>query len=125
MITNAGKAVLRGRIEAVTALFGGNFYIGFSSDTGAVNASDTVLSGEISSNGLGRALATSSHTTGTNVWQFQVTGTYTGSSATTVNKIGLFDAASSGNLIAEYLASSGTTFNTAGDNATFSVQISL
>jgi len=125
MISNLGRAVFRGRIEAVTALFGGNMYIGFSADNTATAVGDTTLPGEITTNGLGRQLATLSHTTGTNVWTWTVTATYTGSTPTTVNKIALFDAASSGNLLSDYLASTGTTFSNAGDNSQYSITISL
>ena len=122
MLTNAGLAVFAARIESGTALFGGNFYMALSPDTSALSATDTALpSGtEITGNGLSRVACTFQHTAGTKVWTATNTFTYTGSTTVNVSKIGIFDAASGGNLIAEYLAASPTSFNNAGDNATFS-----
>ena len=125
MITNAGKAVLRGRIEGVTALFGGNFYMVLSSDSTAINLTDTTLTGEQTTNGLQRAVVTAAHTVGTNVWTFTNTFTYTGSSANAIYKVAIFDASSGGNLIAEYLAGTPTTFSNSGDNAQYQITISL
>lgn len=125
MITNAGQAVLRGRIEAVTALFAGNFYMAMSTDNTAVALTDTVLPSELTGNGLARALVTFAHTVGTNVWTCTNTFTYSGTTTTNVWKIALFDAATGGNLIQEALATNFTGFNNAGDNGTFQLYITV
>ena len=123
MIVNAGKGILRGRVEAVTGLFAGNFYMALSGDTAAINVTDTALTAEQTTNGLARAVVTAAHTTGTNSWVFSNTFTFSGSSTTPISKVALFDAASGGNLIVEYLAGTPTTFNTAGDNAQYQISI--
>jgi len=123
MITTAGKAVLRGRVESVAALFAGNFYMALSGDTAAINVTDTALTAEQTTNGLARAVVTAAHTTGTNSWVFSNTFTFSGSSTTPISKVALFDAATGGNLIVEYLAGTPTTFNTAGDNAQYQISI--
>ena len=123
MIVNSGKGILRGRVEAVTGLFAGNFYMALSGDTAAINVTDTALTAEQTTNGLARAVVTAAHTTGTNSWVFSNTFTFSGSSTTPISKVALFDAASGGNLIVEYLAGTPTTFNTAGDNAQYQISI--
>ena len=115
--------MLRGRVEAVTALFTGNFYMALSGDTAAINLTDTALTAEQTTNGLARAVVTAAHTTGTNAWVFSNTFTFSGSTTTPISKVALFDAASGGNLIVEYLAGTPTTFNTAGDNAQYQISI--
>ena len=123
MIVNAGKGIFRSRVEAVTGLFAGNFYMALSGDTAAINATDTALTAEQTTNGLARAVVTAAHTTGTNSWVFSNTFTFSGSTTTPISKVALFDAASGGNLIVEYLAGTPTTFNTAGDNAQYQISI--
>ena len=123
MIVNSGKGILRSRVEAVTGLFAGNFYMALSGDTAAINVTDTALTAEQTTNGLARAVVTAAHTTGTNSWVFSNTFTFSGSSTTPISKVALFDAASGGNLIVEYLAGTPTTFNTAGDNAQYQISI--
>jgi hypothetical protein len=124
MITNAGKGVLRGRIEAVTALLAGNFYMAFSTDATVPSVTDVALTGEQAGNGLGRAVITAAHTTGQSVWTFQIVPTYTGSTALTINKIALFDAATAGNMVSVGIVSA-AAFNTSGDTGTFFIQVSL
>ena len=123
MIVNSGKGILRSRVEAVTGLFAGNFYMALSGDTAAINVTDTALTAEQTTNGLARAVVTAAHTTGTNSWVFSNTFTFSGSTTTPISKVALFDAASGGNLIVEYLAGTPTTFNTAGDNAQYQISI--
>ena len=121
MIVNSGKGIFRSRVEAVTGLFAGNFYMELSGDTAAINVTDTALTAEQTTNGLARAVVTAAHTTGTNSWVFSNTFTFSGSSTTPISKVALFDAATGGNLIVEYLAGTPTTFNTAGDNAQYQI----
>jgi len=123
MIVNSGKGILRSRVEAVTGLFAGNFYMALSGDTAALNVTDTALTAEQTTNGLARAVVTAAHTTGTNAWVFSNTFTFSGSTTTPISKVALFDAATGGNLIVEYLAGTPTTFNTAGDNAQYQISI--
>ena len=66
-------------------------YIGLTTDTSGPAVGDTVLTTEITTNGLQRALATFAHTGGTTTWTlaktFAATGTHTN-----VHKAGLFTA---------------------------------
>ncbi len=125
MLTNAGNRVFSSRVEGGTAFFGGNFYMVCSTDTAAAAASDTSIPGEQSGNGLGRAVVSAAHTSGSNVWTFANTFTYTGTTLVNINKIALFDAATGGNLIAEYNLSTPTPFQNSGDNATWSIVLSV
>ena len=74
-------------------------YIALSEDAGAPNATHTVLAAEITENGLSRALATYSGD-GTGVCDLSKTFTASGSFST-VQLMGLFDAASAGNMYFE------------------------
>jgi hypothetical protein len=124
MITSTGKSYIRGRIEANTALFAGTLYCSLSTDATAPALGDTTVTGEQTTNGLARAAVTALHTAGTNTWTFSNTFTYSGSTSVNIQKVSLFDAASGGNLITEDLISS-TVFSVSGDNAPFSVQLTL
>ena len=124
MLVNTGRAYLRGRIEANTALFSGTLYMALSTDATAPAATDIAISGEITANGLQRVAVTAAHTQGQNTWVFANTFTYNGNAAVNVQKVALWDAAVNGNLITEDVIAS-TTFQQAGDNAPIVVQFSL
>jgi hypothetical protein len=66
----------------------------------AAGASSCTLPGEISLNGIARSQATYSHTNGTNVITLSFTFTFTGSQS--VQKAGLFNAASNGVMFLEF-----------------------
>ena len=124
MITNAGNAYFRGRVEGGTALFSGTLYMALSTDTTPPAATDTTVPGEQTTNGLQRAAVTASHATGSNVWAYTNSFTYSGTAAVTVSKVCLYDAPSAGNLIEELLVSP-TTFQNAGDNGSFQVTFTV
>jgi hypothetical protein len=77
-------------------------WMAITENAGAANAADTSLTGEITTGGCGRALATYAHTGGTNTYTltkaFSVTGTFPA-----VHKMGLFchSTASTGPIIFE------------------------
>lgn len=128
MKVNSGIAVLRGLCETnqggtLTKLFPNTWYLALTADNAAPSATDTTLASELTTNGLGRQIATLSHTTGQNNWDYSATFTYTGTGAQAINKVGLFDASSGGNLIAEELFGATVTVSISGD--TVSVKISL
>lgn len=124
MITNAGVAFLRSRIEAGSPLFTGTLYLALTADATDPAATDTTLAGELTANGLARAAVTVSHTTGANSWTFSDTFTYSGSSTQIVNKIALFDAASGGNMLTEDIVAA-SSFNISGDSTPFAVEFDL
>ena len=124
MIVNTGRAYLRGRIEANTALFAGTLYLALSTDGTAPAAGDTLIAGEITANGLQRVAVTAAHTAGQNTWAFSNTFTYSGSTAVNVQKVALWDAPAGGNLITEDIVPV-TTFSQAGDSCPFVISLSL
>jgi hypothetical protein len=63
------------------------------------NATDTSLSGEITTNGLSRALGTASHTS--NATSYTVANTFTATAAQSAQATGLFNASSSGTMCFE------------------------
>lgn len=95
-------------------------YIGLTANSTAPSAGNTSLAGEITTAGGGliRAQATFAHTNGTSTYTLTKTFTANGSDAlpVTVNKIGVFNASTSGTLGFETLLSSGATLNASGDN---------
>lgn len=105
MITNAGKD-FQSRVMFDTASNGtGSYaaanYIALTENATAPAAGDTVLTGELTANGLQRAQATYAHTNGTGTTTLTKTFTSTDPTARTINKGGLFNAASAGTLVLE------------------------
>lgn len=117
MLVNAGKAFFRSRIEANTTPFFPTitFYIACSPDTTTPALGDTTLTSELSGSGMGRAIATLTHTTGQNNWNYSLTFTYTGSTPQIVGSVAMFDAASGGNMITHDLLNAPLTVATNGD----------
>lgn len=98
LIVNAGRDWLCGIMGSAA----GNpaKYIALSSDGTAPAAADTTLTGEYTDSGLTRATGTYAHTTADKAFTLSKTFTCSASSKT-VQKSGLFDAASPGTLFAE------------------------
>jgi hypothetical protein len=71
-------------------------YIALTADSASPAAGDTTLASELSTSGMSRALATYAHTGGVNT--FTQSYTYTATGTVTINKEGLFNAASVGTL---------------------------
>jgi hypothetical protein len=97
LLTNSGRDWMHAQVYTNTAAgTRGAGYIALTSDTGSPSATDTTLTGEITTNGLARADATTkTHTGGTNSTTIQHTFTASGTH-TAVQKAALFNAASSG-----------------------------
>lgn len=101
----------------------GNF-IAVTTDTAAAAAADTTLASEITTNGLGRAVATTiTHTNDTNVTTLAKTFTATGTH-TAVHKSATFDASSSGNMYHEAVFTSDATL-VSGDTLTVTWTLTL
>lgn len=94
LLTNDGRDKIHVDMYTTTSKSGSGFnYIGLSENVSAPNASDTSLTGEITTNGLARIQATTrSHTTGTNTSTIQHTFTASGA-FTAVQKAALFNDA--------------------------------
>lgn len=93
--TNAGRDLAHAQMYTNTSAgTRGAGYVAVSADTGTPAAGDTSLTGEISTNGLARADATTkTHSAGTNTSTIE--HTYTASGAhTAVHKAALFNASS-------------------------------
>jgi hypothetical protein len=123
VITNAGKDFIAAQIGKTSGIgTNGANYIALSTDTDAPAPGDTTLTGEITTNGLGRAQGAYAHTNGQATYtitkQFSAGGTHTA-----VQKAGLFNATSSGTLMAENTFSPVTLQN--GDQLTITWTITL
>lgn len=73
-------------------------YIALTEDATAAAAGDTTLTSELAIEGLSRALGTYAHTTNATSYTVSFTFTKTGATARTINKYGLFNAASVGTM---------------------------
>jgi hypothetical protein len=99
LVTNAGgdwAASVMGNTAAPPATA---TYIAVSNDATAPATSDTALAAEITTNGLARAQATYSHTTGTSSYTEEITFTATGTQS--AQKAGMFNASTGGTLVFE------------------------
>jgi hypothetical protein len=99
LFTNAGRDLAHAQMYTNTSTgTRGCGYVAVSAETTAPAAGDTTLAGEISTNGLARADATTkTHSAGTNTSIVEHTYTASGTH-TAVHKAGLFNAASTGTL---------------------------
>lgn len=105
-------------------------YMALSTSATAPSASDTVLAGEITTGGGGliRASATPAHTAGTNTYTLTKTFTVNGSDSVpvTIQKIGIFNAASSGTLVFETaLTPTTATLSAVGDQLTITETVTM
>lgn len=95
---NACIDKIHNQMFTLSALTGSGFvYMGLTADTTqTINASQTSLTGEISTNGLARVLAgTRTHTNGTNTTTVEHTFTLSGTQSD-ITRAALFDAVSAG-----------------------------
>ena len=103
-------------------------YLALSTTSLTIAKGDTTLSGEITTNGLGRVAATygsyvAPSTLGGSA-SFQLTNTFTASGTSTVNSCALFDAISVGHMFSEINLSSAATLNS-GDTLVLTYTINL
>lgn len=89
-------------------------------------ATDTALSGELTTNGLGRKAAAYAHTTGANTYTLTATYTYTGGTTQNIFAMGTFNTpvASSGIMLHE-TAFTQATVNTNGDALTLTQTVTM
>ncbi|MUN41418.1 phage tail fiber protein [Actinomadura litoris] len=127
MLTNGGRDhVLAACFTTSTQPAAAN-YIALTANSTAPSASDTTLTGEITtaSGGLIRAQATYAHTNGQATATLTKTFTANGSDSlpVTVAKIGVFNASSSGTMVYETLLSATATLSASGDALTITETI--
>lgn len=100
------------------------WYMAVTANSTSPSASDTTLTGEITTSGGGlvRKLATYAHTGGTNTYTLTATFTANGSDSlpVTLAKIGVFNSivGSTGLMLFETLLSATATLSSSGDNVT-------
>lgn len=121
LITTAGKDFIAAQIGSASAATSGANYIALTNTAITPAAGDTTLSGEITTNGLGRALGTYAHTAGQNT--FTVSKTFTATATQSAQAAGLFTASSSGTMMAENTFTAVTLNN--GDSLTITWTITL
>jgi hypothetical protein len=103
-------------------------YIALTANSTAPSSSDTTLTGEINnaSGGLNRAQATYAHTVGASTYTLSKTFTANSNdgSSNTINKIGIFNASSSGTLVYEDAVTSPPTL-VSGDSLTITNTVTV
>jgi hypothetical protein len=123
-ITNAGKDFVAAQVGG-TAGTTAQYLALSASAVGAATA--TTLSGEITTSGLARALATYGHSANTAIYTlsktFQTGGT--DSLPVTIAKCGVFTAASGGTLVFETGISPAPTLTVSGDQLTLTETITI
>jgi hypothetical protein len=110
-ITNAGLAEVAGLVGA-TGSPTEFTYLAVGTSSTAPTAADTALGAEITDTGLARKAATVARTTTTVTNDtLRLTTSWTASGSKTVEEIGIFNAASSGDMLAHALTSSRALVN--------------
>lgn len=120
IVTSAGKALLASLCgDAAATPF---TFVAVGTGTTAVAVGDTALTAESSTNGFARAAGTVSRIT-TNVANdtFQITKTFTSSGSTTIQEVGVFNAASVGVILSHALT--GTKVVASGDTLAITYQL--
>jgi hypothetical protein len=122
LLTSGGRDALHAQNYSTSAPPATFNYIALTASTTAPAATDTTLTGEITTTGGGliRAQATYAHTAGTNTTTLTKTFTANGSDAlpVTVAQIGVFNASTAGTLAYHTALNATATLTTSGDNVT-------
>jgi len=129
MIVNGGKDLMFAASFGTSAQPAAANYMAVTANSTSPSASDTTLTGEITTagGGLVRAQATYAHTNGTSTATLTKTFTANGSDSlpVTLAKIGVFNASSSGTMAIETLLKATATLTTSGDNVTITDTITI
>lgn len=122
LLTNGGRDALHAQHLGTSAQPAAFNYMALTASATAPAATDTTLTGEITTagGGLVRAQATYAHTTGTNTTTLTKTFTANGSDTlpVTLAQIGVLNASSSGTLGYHTALNATATLNVSGDNLT-------
>ena len=105
-----------------TGAYASASYVAVSADTGTPVATDTTLTGEVSSGSLARAQGVFAHTTGTNT--YTLTKTLTSDQNIVLAKAAVFNAASSGTMLFEGLLGAVATMQV-GDQVQITCVVTL
>jgi hypothetical protein len=129
MLTNAGKDMIAAAIGSTSAQPAAANYLALTANSADPVATDTTLTGEITTagGGLVRAQATYAHTNGTSTYTLTKTFTANGSDSlpVTIAKIGVLNATSAGTLAFETKPASPATLNASGDATTITETVTL
>jgi hypothetical protein len=122
MLTNGGRDHALACVYGTSAQPAAANYIALTANSTSPSASNTTLTGEITTagGGLVRAQATYAHTTGQATATLTKTFTANGSDSlpVTVAKIGIFNASSGGTMTNETLLDTSATLSASGDTLT-------
>lgn len=99
-------------------------YLALTTNATAPAAADTTLTSELSGSGLGRSAATFAHTAASTTYTLVYTWTSSDGTARTINKIGVFNASSTGTLVFTSLVPSPPTL-VSGDSLQVTVTVDI
>lgn len=129
MITNAGKDHVAKQVAGAASATAVAKWVALTANSSAASASDTTLTGEITTagGGLVRAAGTYAHTNGQSTYTITNTFTANGSDSlpVTIAKVGIFNASSSGDLVFETLLGTTATLSASGDTLTITQTVTL
>lgn len=127
--TNAGNDFQAKQMAGAASATAVAKWMALTATATAPSATDTVLTGEITTGGGGliRQVAAYAHTASTNT--YTLTGTYTANGSdslpVTIAQMGVFDASSSGNLVFRTLISPTATLSASGDVLTVTQTVTM
>lgn len=129
MRTNLGADFCAAQLGSTTPGANGANWMGITANVTTPVATDTTLTGEITTAGGGllRAQATYAHTAGTTTYTLTKTFTANGSDSlpVTIGKIGMFVASSASTMVFETLLSPTATLSASGDTVTPTQTVSI
>jgi hypothetical protein len=129
MLTNAGRDMIAAQVLGTSAQPAAANYIALTANSADPVATDTTLTGEITTAGGGliRKQATYAHTGGTSTATLTATYTANGSDVlpVTVAKIGVFNASTSGTMAFETKPSITATLSASGDATTITETVTF
>lgn len=127
--TNAGNDFQAAQMAGAASATAVAKWVAITANTTAPAATDTTLTGEITTAGGGliRKAGTYAHTTGAASYTITTVFTANGSDSlpVTIGKRGIFDAASAGNMVFETLVSPTATLSASGDQLTLTDTVTL
>lgn len=129
LVTNAGLDFASKQLSGAASATAVAKWVAVTANSTSPAAGDTTLTAEIVTGGGGlvRATATYAHTTSASTYTLSITLTANGSDTlpVTLAKAGIFDAASSGNMVFEDLISPTITLSASGDAATLTETVTV
>ena len=129
LVTNAGLDYAAAQLGGTASATAVAQWIALTANSTAPAATDTTLTGEITTagGGLVRAQATYAHTTGATTYTLSKTFTANSSDAlpVTVAKIGVFTASSAGSLVFETALSPTATLSASGDTVSVTETVTV